>query len=224
MKKEIIARLRNAIKEVSADSVYSNRYLWHAFATAAKKIIRTAIERGSIFYQNIMWESVCIKMVPISSLLCNCYCLPYNCMVYRSEKRIPMFLEGPGGMAYRFIASPDLSEQFTLVTPYQYQVRSKIKYNKEKYVFYHDGYLYTPNATFPQIIVSAIFEEDITKFDCAYEPSKVKCGTMLESKSFLPTYLEDDAIKMALQELGMFKQVQQDELPNANTNQNQISL
>ena len=220
-KKEVIARFRNAIKEVSADSVYTDRYLWHIYATNAKNLLRTAIDRGLVYAQNNIWTPVCTKMEPVSSLLCNCFCLPYDCTVYRSKLKLPKFVEGPSGMAYRFIATPDISAQLILVTPYQYSIKSKIKYNKEKYVFIHDGFLYTPGSTYPQLIISALFEEDVSKYDCAYDSTDVSCGSALVAPSFIPDYLEDYAIKAGLQELFPTKQLPTDEHPNANPTQTQ---
>jgi len=221
LKKEVIARFRNAIKEVTADSVYTDRYLWNIFSTAAKQFIRNSIDKGLIYSQNNIWESLCLKMVPVSSLLCNCVYLPYDCIVYRSKDRLPKFIESSSGMAYRFIATPDLSVQLTLVTPFAYQVKSKIKYNRESYVFIHDGYLYSPSVQYPQLIVSALFEGDVARLDCSYKETELQCGHELDTKSYIPDYLEDYAIKAGLQELGFNKGMQTDEHPNSNPVQTQ---
>ncbi len=227
-RKELISRLRNTIKEVHGDSEYSNRYLWHILTTCSKQLIKQDADKGKIFKQSSIWETICIKMEPVSSLICNCTSLPYDCIVYRSVEKLPEFFEYSNGIVYRFIATPDLSQQFTLVSPYQYQVKSKIKFNKRKYAFIHDGYLYTPADKYPYLAMSSLFNEDVAKFKCEEEDtdennSNGGCNNILDLTVPLPDYLKDACIKMALQELGMSKQIMSDQHPNANENQKEVS-
>lgn len=215
---EIISRLRNSIKEVHADTEYSNRFLWNIILSSAKYLIKTDADKGKTFKQSSVWESICVKMEPVSSIICNCMYLPYDCTVFRSKERLPEFLESSSGIIYRFIATPDLSQELVIVSPYQYAVKSKIKYNKEKYAFIHDGYLYTPSLTYPLLSLSALFIGDISDFKC--DPVEhSQCENVLSLPTPLPDYLEDACIKMALQELGYSKQIPSDQHPNANPNQ-----
>ena len=216
----MISRVRNTIKEVHADSEYSNRYLWNLITSCAKKLIREDADRGRIFRQSSIWETICIEMEPVSSLVCNCMYLPYDCFVYRSKFPIPEFIESSSGIVYRFIATPDLSKELVLVSPYQYSVKKNIKFNREKYAFIHNGYLYTPNTTYPLLSVSSLFLEDVSKFKCEdFTDEANKCGSVLTLPLPLPDYLEDNCVKMVLQELGFSKQIISDQHPNANENQ-----
>lgn len=225
-KGEIISRLRNAINEVTADSNYSNRYLYSAFNTAALQLIKQDEEKGRTYFQSNLWESICFKMEPVDSILCNCMYLPNNCTVYRSNKPIPKILESTGGIIYRFLATPDLSKEFTILTPYQFSVKSKIKYNKEKYAFIHNGYLFTPKETFPLLILSGLFDGDTSDFRCdeQNDNSSGDCGKALRSTIVLTSYLEDTAIKMALNEILPTLSKKPDNLPNASPSQSDISI
>lgn len=218
-RQEMISRIRNTIKEVHADSEYSNRYLWNLIVSSAKKLIREDADRGRIFKQASIWETICIEMEPVSSLICNCRYLPYNCIVYRSKNKLPDFLEYSAGVVYRFIATPDLSKEMVLVSPYQYSVKKNIKYNKEKYAFIHDGYLYTPNTNYPLLSMSSLFLEDVSLFKCDSSIDTSACGSVLTLNLPLPDYLEDNCVKIVLQELGFSKQIVSDQHPNSNENQ-----
>jgi hypothetical protein len=226
---EIISRLRNSIKEVHADSEYSNRYLWNTVLSSAKRLIKEDADRGRIFRQSTVWDTICVEMEEVSSVYCNCFCLPYNSTVYRSKRKLPEFVEASNGLIYRFIATPDLSKEFTLVSPYQFALKSKIKYNREKYAFIHDGYLYTPNSSYPLLSVSSLFLDDISDFKCDQNgpvgdgDAAVSCPTVLDLSVPLPDYMEEACIKMALQELGFSKQIASDQHPNANENQKEVS-
>lgn len=221
-RRDAISRLRNSIKEVSGDSLYSNRFLWNVFQTASKILLKQEAERGRIFAQANIWENICVPMEQVSSIVCNCSVLPYDCVVTRSKHKLPEFVEYSGGFIYRFIATPDLSKEFVLVTPFQYATKSKIRYTKGKYAFIHDGYLYTPSHNFPLLSISGIFEEDVTKFKCDEEGSN-SCNSALDRPVAIPGYLEDYVFKQALQELGFSKQIPADEHPNNNDSQKSVS-
>jgi len=221
---EIISRLRNGLNEVTGDSRFSNRYLWNVFMTASRDLIKQDADRGRIYSQANMWDTICIKMQPVSSSLCDCISFPSECTVYRSKEKLPKFIESTDGFIYRFIGTPDLSKTFTLVSPFQYSVKREIKYNKEKYTFLHNGYIYTPDHTYPQILISGIFEGDTNKFKCdGSEDTVGHCYHSLAQNISLNDYLVRTAIGLSLQELMGSKQSPKDELTNDNTNQKEIS-
>lgn len=221
---EVISRLRNSIKEVSSDSKFTNRYLWNVFNTNAQLLIQRESDRARLYNQSDIWQTICIKMDKVSPLLCDCLQLPLDCVVYRSRFKIPKILEGSFGKIYRFISSVDMSNFIILVTPYQFQLKAT-KYNTEKYAFIHDDYIWAPNTKWSNLIISAMFAEEIPKeFKCDCEDSSSdSCGSLLYLGSSLPEWLVQPAITMSLQELGVPKQIPQDELSNANSNEKQIS-
>ena len=214
-RKDVISRLRNSIKEVSSDSKYTNRYLWNVFWTNSKLLLKQESDRNRLYNQSDIWQTVNVQMDKASPLLCGIK-LPMDCIIYRSRFKVPKIAEGNFGRIYRFISTPDLSQQLVLVTPYQYQ-NKQTKYNQEKYVYFHDGYLWAPNSKWPNIIISALFEEDIPKeFKCDEEVTTGDCGSLLHLTCSLPEYLIQPAIQMSLQELGASKAVPADNLPNSN--------
>lgn len=223
-RKEVISRLRNSIKEVNSDSLYSNRYLWNVFWTNAQTLLKQESDRARLYSQSDIWETICIPMDSVSPILCTCLSLPMDCVVYRSRFKLPNIVEGSFGKIYRVISSPDLSQKLTLVTPYQYDLK-QTKYNREKYVFIHDGYLWAPNTSWPYIMMVAIFEGEIGKeFKCNQEETTTNdCGSLLYLTAGVPQYLIQPAIQMSLQELGASKQLISDENPNDNPNEKQIS-
>lgn len=217
---EVVSKLRGSIKEVTDDSKFTNRYLWSSFYFNVKQLIKQDADSGRIYSMSDVWEPICIEMEPVSSIYCNCIFLPYNCTVFRSKKQLPNFLESSDGFIYRWISTPDLSRDFVLVTPQQYHNKSKIKYNREKYAFIHDKYLYTPSDTYPMLSLSALFDGDLSEFTCGRKKEEETqtglCNTKLGQKVSLPSYLESAGIKMTLSELFTSIQVRADEIPNAN--------
>lgn len=231
---EVVARLRSSIKEVSDDSVYSNRYLWNTYLTAMKQLLKQDTASGNIYSMSDVWEPICIEMEAVNSIYCNCLVLPNNCEVYRSKRKLPKFIESNDGIIYRWLATPDLSRTFVIVSPFQYEVKSKVRFNRENYAFIHNGFLYTPKHDYPWLSLSALFEGDLSDFNCntsnnnptanpPIDSDNNECGSKLRSKVQLPDYLEDAAIKMARSELVPITQLKPDEHPNANTIERQVS-
>lgn len=218
-RKTIVSRLRNAVKEVSSDSNYTNRYLWNVFWTNARTLLKQESNRNLLYNQSDIWQTICVQMDKVSPILCQCVKLPMDCVVYRSRFKLPKIAEGNFGRIYRFISTPDLSQQLVLVTPYQYGLK-QTKYNQEKYVFIHDDYLWAPNSKWPFITISALFEDEIAnEFKCECEETSTSdCGSLLYLTCGLPEWLISPAIGMCLQELGASKPIPQDELDNANSN------
>lgn len=226
-RRKIISRLRGSIKEVTSDSKYSNRYLWDAFWTASRVLIkRDADNERRIYQTSDIWQTLCIGMDPVSPILCDCICIPVDCVLYRSQFKIPKIVESSYGWIYRMIASLDNSKRITLVTPMEFQVKTKIRHNRELYAFAHDGYIWS-NAPFPRIIISAVAEGDISQFKCSNDSSSEgagNCGSLLDIEVGIPDYLVDGSIKLAMQEIGVFVSKPTDNAPNNSESQREQSI
>lgn len=216
---DVVARLRDAIKEQTDDSKYTNRYLWSTFNTFMYQLIKQETDKGRIYNESELWISICVEMEEVSALICDCLYIPYDCTVYRSKYEIPLVLTSSSGPVYRFLATPDLSRNFVIVSPYEYSVKSKIRYNPTKYAFIHNKRLYTPKDTYPLLSFNAIFEGDTSLFNCGTETTEGSdtCFSALNLKVNSPSYLIDAGIKMALSELLPSTQITPDEVTNVNS-------
>ena len=221
--REIVSTLRDSLKEQGVDTKYTNRFLWSLFLVSRNSLLKQeADSKKKIANMAGIWDTICVPMEPVSSLICNCDSLPYDCMVYRSKIKLPKFVESSYGFLYRYISTPDMSQTFSLVSPFHYSVKSKIKGNKSKYAFIDGGYLYTPDTTYPTLVVSGIFNEDVSKYKCTETTTtsnSSSCSTILDNSTGLPDYLEKAALMEALQLLLPSKSLVPDELPNRNSYQ-----
>jgi len=216
------------MKELTSDSKYSNRHLWNAFWTAGKTLIKRDADNERRIYKTVnIWKTLCIGMDPVSPILCDCISVPMDCVLYKSQFRLPKILESSYGWIYRLISSPDNSRQVVLVTPNEFQIKVQIRHNKELYAFGHDGYLWS-NAPFPKVLFSTLPEGNYKHFQCTDESDNTigtgNCGSLLDLDSGIPDYLEDSAIKMALQELGVFINRPTDNVSNNSESQREQSI
>ena len=78
-------------------------------------------------------------------------------------------MQGYWGPLIRTVSSIDGSVEVQPTQPGTYTSMSKtktFKYNKTKYFWFLDGYLYLPNVSWDAIKLEGVFEEDIAKWTC----------------------------------------------------------
>ncbi len=85
------------------------------------------------------------------------------------------------------------------------------KYNKQKYYWFLDGYLYFPNIEWDGIIVEGLWEGDISFFRCDKDK---QCLPMQMQPMRIPEYLFAEIEQMALKEILTSGQVPTDGADN----------
>ena len=208
--KVVISRLKSVLKENNVDSLLTNKFLYTVLKTSANLLIkREADSKTTINFQSNIWSSISVHMQKVDSLehahlSIN---IPNECELWRSVKPLPEFIETAYGFLYKSITSLDQNTHFILTTPFVAFSKMKLKYNKNRYVWIENGYLYSTHA-FPYLKIVGYFEDDLNsngnQGNCSRLDDEFKC----------PEYLIDAVIKMALQELMQFKQIQFDATAN----------
>lgn len=220
--REIISRVRNSLKEQRIDTIMTNKHIYNVLYSAASLIIkREADAKRSVYALSNIWSTYCVEMIEVDAITCPVK-FPINCKIFRSRDKLPGFLETSSGFLYKSIASLDGSQSFSLTTPYQIEVKSKIKHNKTLYAFIEDGYLFTPNNSFPYLKILAYFLKPVDSNckDCGTTNSNgtKNCSnlTMMDKGFPCPDYLCEPVIKSAIQELGYTKGIPFDQIENKN--------
>jgi hypothetical protein len=204
--KEVISRLRTTIKEHYRDSILSNKYLYNLLKTSALFIIKREFDtKNNVFMQSSLFSSACIDMVKVSSLSCDIG-IETDCKIWRSKNKLPLYAESSGGFIYQSISSMDGSVQFTLSSAYMTGIKEKVKYNKNKYCWIENGYLYSNNA-YPNLKIVGLFLE-----------STNNCSR-LEDVFPISDYNIHVVIQETLKELGLSKQIPYQTVQDKNSNQ-----
>lgn len=208
--KDIISRIRVSVKEIGKDNLLTNKSIYNILRSSAIFLLkREADSKNTIYNQMGIFSTICVDMIEVSAT--ECLNIPSNCRVWRSKNKIPKIIESSTGFIYKAISSMDNSVQFFLTTPYIERLKSKIKFNKNKYVWLENDYLYSKDS-YPILKIVGIFEEDIRP------PQEDSNCSRLEDSFFLPDYLCDAAVKLTLQELSVFKQIVYSNNEDKNTN------
>lgn len=176
-----ISRVRNGIKEVSRDSVYTNRFIWNVILSNFTRLLN---QRPNIHTLDV-FTSLDLDVEEVNLLESSC--VPLDCKGYRVK--IEDALETKHGLLFRYIATPDLSETFTLVSPKVFQLKINKTKGNTHYAFLEDEYLYL-NKYYPCIKVSYLSKYGSAN-DCC----------ILNNDTNIPDYLLDAAVKQAIQEI-----------------------
>jgi hypothetical protein len=97
--------------------------------------------------------------------------------IKRTKEKLPNILEGINGPLLRTVASIDGYTEVFRTTPQLYtslQKTSGFKYNKKKYYWLLDGYLFIPNVEWDAVQIDGIFEGSLSGLTCDDECEPVQ--------------------------------------------------
>jgi hypothetical protein len=196
-----ISRMRNALKAVKEDPFITDRYIYSVINKYAKLLIRRQDNENKIMrFQSLFEPLPCVDLIEVSKIEACCAAVSGKCTIMRTKDRLPTLLEGVYGPLFRSVTSLDGSVQVFKTYPTTYTAMSKttnFKYNKKRYYWYLDGYLYFPNLEWDQIRVEALWEGSTFGLNCKSED---EC-TMPQDRNFpIPEYLFAEIEQYALKE------------------------
>lgn len=204
---DTVSRVRNLIKAVKEDAFITDRFLYSLVLKYAKLYIKRQDNENKIMRFQSLFEVIpCLELIEVDKVEACCSGIKTNCTIMRTKERLPTVLEGTYGPLFRTITSLDRSIRVYKTYPSTYtQIANSTnhKYNKTKYYWYIDGYLYFPNIMWEGVLVEGLWEDSIAHLQCD-EP---QCTPRQDDPTHFPEYLFAEIEQMVLKELGMFVQM-----------------
>lgn len=202
---ELIGIIRGTFKLYSDDRLLTDRYIFYTAWSTAKALMKADADKTKKIYNvSNIWKNEYLEMEEVSTIE-DCYLdIPVTCTLYRSKNKLKRLVETANGWFYKQISSVDNTKFFYLVNAADFAVKTKIKYNKDNYVFVHNDYLYT-NIEWDVIKVSGIYE-DLRPCD--------PCESFYDLLFPLPSYLEEICISTVIQKLTIASGINPDEIAN----------
>lgn len=201
--RDIIFKLRGAIRQSADDSRLSNRFLFSFLKSSRKELISQELNKKRLSKSLEYQQLGCLEIESVNPSSCLGVQLE-GLVVYRSKIRIPRIIDTNEGLAIAGIYSIDGSNRFQLTTRNGWLRRQSRKYKTDDvYVFFEDGYLYTEGYNEEgSVRVVALFEDpeevhklnETTKNDCGEEAS---CVDMLDAPFDIPSSIENLMIDRA---------------------------
>lgn len=198
---EAVSRVRNIIKASTEDAFITDRFIFSIIMKHAKYYIRRQDSLNEILRFNSFFRRLpCVELIEVDRVEACCD-VKSNVTVMRTKEKIPGVMDSSFGPLFRTVASVDDSTIVYKTEPVLYNALSKTsgyKYNKQKYYWYLNGYLYFPNVVWEAVSVEGIFEQDLSGFVCTEDPG---CSKRQEQQLIVPEYLFTEIEAQVLNDL-----------------------
>lgn len=200
---DTVSRVRNLVKAVKEDAFLTDRFIYSLVLKYAKLYIRRQDNENKIMRFQSLFEPIpCVELIEVDKIEACCSGIQSKCTIMRTKDRLPTVLEGAYGPLFRSISSIDGSVPVFKTYPAIYTAMansSNFKYNKNKYCWYMDGYLYFPNLIWEAARVEGLWEDSIAYLKCDGD----ECRPRQEDATHVPEYLFAEIEQGVLKELGM---------------------
>lgn len=205
---ESISRVRNLVKAAKQDAYMTDRFIYSLIVKYAKLLIkRQDALNARLKFASLFRTLPCVELIETTKIEACCGSLPDTCKIMRTREKIPLPFEGSYGPFIRTVSSIDGSTEVYRTQPAAYVSMTKttaFKYNKQKYYWYMNGYLYLPNVEWDAVQLEGIFQDDISIFTC--NPDNV-CKIRQTDILPIPDDLFAEVEKQVMSDLGGQMQV-----------------
>jgi len=187
---EVISRIRGQVKGSTEDAFLTDRYIYSLVIKFAQILMRRQDFANKLMKFNPVWKTLpFIELIDVDKVEAKCTGISSGCTIKRSKDKLPEMIEGYWGPLIRTVSSIDGSVELQPTQPGTYVSMSKttsFKYNKRKYFWYLDGYLYMPNIEWDAVKLEGVFNDDISDWLC---DSPDECVPRYEQELYVPEAL-----------------------------------
>ena len=202
---DIVSRIRNQSKGNKQDAFLTDRMIYAFVLKHAKWLMKREDSKNKLFMFSAVIQTMdYVELIEVDKVEACCTGISSDCTIKRTKEKLPVFLQGYYGPLIRTVASLDGSEELqpTLPTTYSSISKSKnFKYNKTKYYWFIDDYLYFPNLEWEAVRIEGIFEDDISKWTCEEDDCIVRQDQSFNVPDYLLAELEAQVFKDIMGEL-----------------------
>lgn len=171
---DMLSRIRTQVKAVRQDPLLTDRVIYGFVLKHAKWLLKREDAKNRLLgYSGIVQTLDLVELTEVDKIEAHCSGLQSGCTIKRTKDKMPMFMQGYYGPLIRTISSIDGSEELQPTNPSTYLALSKsknFKYNKAKYYWYLNDYIYFPDIEWDAVRIEGIFEDPIHAFVCCGDP------------------------------------------------------
>lgn len=211
--RESISRIRNLFKGSSEDAFLTDRLIYSLIKSFANLFMYRDQQRKSLRYNQLLFREIpCLELIDVSIVDDCCLGIQTKCKIKRSKKKLPTISTLDNGPVINSVTSIDYSVRLTRTSPIEYNALRKssgYKYNKMKYYWITDGYLYVPDVEWEAVRINAMFEGDLTEYLCSDENNA--CGYMQDNEAGIPDYLYAEIEVKVLEEMSIIAKIPADQ-------------
>lgn len=209
---EAISRVRNSLKAVKEDPFLTDRTIYFSIIKYGKTLLKREDNQNRLMKISSLFTFLpYVELIEVDKIEAGCTGIYSGCTIKRTKEKLPQLFDGMFGPVIRSVSSIDGETGLIKTEPSIYTSITKttnFKYNKKKYFWYLNGYIYLPNVQWDAIKVEGIFEGDKADFLC---PPEEQCVIKQDQQLPFPEYLFSEIEQFVLQELTMLAKLPVDD-------------
>jgi hypothetical protein len=208
---DAISRVRNIVKAAKEDPFLTDRLIFSLIIKHAQLLMKQQDSLNQLLkFQSFFKTLPCLELIEVDKVEACCD-IRSGITIKRTKDKLPKLMEAIFGPLVRTVSSIDGSQMVYMTYPAMYSSLTKsssFKYNKNKYFWYINDYLYFPNIDWEAIKIEGIFEDDIETFICSSD--KDKCSPRQNQQFQIPDYLFAQIESSVIKELTLTAQLPPD--------------
>ena len=212
---DVVSRVRNQVKAEIEDAFVTDRYLYSLILKSAQLLMRRQDNANKLMKFNSIWQTLpFVELEEVDKIEAGCSGIKSGCTIKKTKLKLPIFMEGYWGPLVRTVSSIDGSIELSPTQPGTYTSMSKttsFKYNKTKYFWWLNGYMYLPNVDWDAIKIEGVFEGDIGKWNCEPEDD---CVPRYKQQFYVPEFLFAEIEQQVIQQLSLTMKVPSEDSDN----------
>jgi hypothetical protein len=197
------SRVRNVLKAVKEDPFVTDRFLYSMIMKYAKLLIYRQDQKGNLKEYTGLFEAIpCLDLIEVDKIEACCLGIKTGCTFRRTKDPLPEMVDGGKGPVIRSVTTIDQSIRLEETYPELYANLSStttFKYLTTKYFWFIGGHIYIPDVEWENIRVVALWDSDVTKFDCTKDSDI--CLPAQDRKMPVPENLFAEIEQMVLKEI-----------------------
>lgn len=204
---DVVSRIRNQIKATRQDSFITDRMIYSFVIKHAKWLMKREDGKNRLMaFSSVVQTMDFVELIEVDKVEACCTGIKSDCTIKRTKDKLPIFMQGYYGPLIRTISSLDASEELQPIIPSSYLPianSTSAKYNKTRYFWFLNDYIYFPNLEWDAVRIEGIFEDDISRWTCEEDNCKLR-----QDDSFnVPDYLLGEIEAQVLQDFGGMYQI-----------------
>lgn len=208
---EVISRIRGQVKVGVQDAFVTDRYIYSLIIKSAQLLMRRQDYANKLMKFNAVWKSLpFVEMIEVDKVEASCSGIESGCTFKRTKNRLPEMIEGYWGPLIRTVSSIDGSFELQPTQPGTYTSITKttsFRYNKKKYFWYLDGYIYSPNIDWDAIKIEGVFNDDVSAYTCETTDD---CIPRYKQEIYIPEALFPEIEQQVIASMMGTKQIPED--------------
>jgi len=208
---EAISRVRTALKAVKEDPFLTDRNIYFSIIKYGKSLLKREDNQNKLMKISSLFSYLpYMELIDVDKVEAGCVGVYSECYFKRTKDKLPDVFTGAFGPIFRTVSSIDGTIKVFRTEPGTFALMTRttnFKYNKRKYFWFQNGYLYLPNVEWDAIKIEAIFEGSTGDFQCNPED---QCVAKQNQNLALPEYLFSEIEQFVIQELAMTLKVPTD--------------